>query len=355
METTLKDGRNYGIDALRLFSMFLVAVLHVLGHGGVLEAAGGPQSAIAWLMETAAYCAVNCFALISGYVGYSKAEKPWRPANYLRLWLGVFVYSFGITLLARVLRPEQVAWNDVLKSMLPVTTKQYWYFTAYTGLFFVLPGLNALLRGASDRELNRTVAGLFGVLSVYGTLVASKADIFQLKNGYSFLWIAAVYVMGGWMRRNSESILRRVTTAGALAGIAACVAVTWGWRLLLPSAPQILLSYTSPTILLAAAGWTLVFSRLSFAGAARAFVRSLSPAAFGVYLIHVHPVCWRLIEGRFAWIAASPAWLLPLPVLGCALGVFAACLLIEKTRLILFGKAASAMQAVRAKRRSAHS
>lgn len=38
MESVIKGTRrNYGIDALRLFSMLLVVTLHVLGHGGVLE------------------------------------------------------------------------------------------------------------------------------------------------------------------------------------------------------------------------------------------------------------------------------------------------------------------------------
>ena len=69
MEKIIK--RNYGIDALRLISMFMVVVLHVLGQGGVLKAAKNGQYIISWLLEIIAYCAVNCYAIISGYVGYS--------------------------------------------------------------------------------------------------------------------------------------------------------------------------------------------------------------------------------------------------------------------------------------------
>ena len=32
----MNSNRNYGIDALRLVSMYLVVILHVLGQGGVL-------------------------------------------------------------------------------------------------------------------------------------------------------------------------------------------------------------------------------------------------------------------------------------------------------------------------------
>ena len=123
VENTSNDRRNCGVDALRLFSMLLIVVLHVLGQGGVLAAAQGARGADAWLMESAAMCAVNCFALVSGYVGYSAYERRWRPAGYLRLWLGVLTYSFGITLLARLVDPRLAGGRDLLKSLLPVTTR----------------------------------------------------------------------------------------------------------------------------------------------------------------------------------------------------------------------------------------
>ena len=44
--------RNYGIDLLRLVSMFMVVILHVLGAGGILEATGGMvfHNRAAWLL-----------------------------------------------------------------------------------------------------------------------------------------------------------------------------------------------------------------------------------------------------------------------------------------------------------------
>ena len=30
--------RNYGIDALRIVSMLMIVMLHVIGHGGVIKA-----------------------------------------------------------------------------------------------------------------------------------------------------------------------------------------------------------------------------------------------------------------------------------------------------------------------------
>ena len=36
-----KPERNYGIDLLRVLSMVYIVMLHTLGNGGILSAAGG--------------------------------------------------------------------------------------------------------------------------------------------------------------------------------------------------------------------------------------------------------------------------------------------------------------------------
>lgn len=72
----IKREHNYGIDMLRIVSMFLIVILHIMGHGRVLAACEGTKGfGVSWLLEIIAYPAVNCYALISGFVGYSAHEK----------------------------------------------------------------------------------------------------------------------------------------------------------------------------------------------------------------------------------------------------------------------------------------
>ena len=77
------DKRNYGIDALRLISMLGVVALHVLGRGGVLANAAGKKYAVCWFLECLAFCAVNCYGIISGYVCYSEEKKKFHYRNLL--------------------------------------------------------------------------------------------------------------------------------------------------------------------------------------------------------------------------------------------------------------------------------
>ena len=99
MGTETRKQRNYGIDLLRMIAMLMVVILHILGKGGVLQAA--PPLSIryetAWLLETAAYCAVDCYALISGYVGFGTRC---RYADLAALWLRVALKVISASTLA---------------------------------------------------------------------------------------------------------------------------------------------------------------------------------------------------------------------------------------------------------------
>ena len=71
-----KQERNYGIELLRILAIVFVLMLHILGRGGVYPYTGSniatseraANYAVAWTLETAAYGAVDLFALISGFV-----------------------------------------------------------------------------------------------------------------------------------------------------------------------------------------------------------------------------------------------------------------------------------------------
>ena len=99
-----REERNYGIDLLRSVAMFMVAILHVLGQGGILKATEDSPGQLyaAWFLEIAAYCAVNCYALISGYVGlYAKH----RYSSLAELWLRVTYYTVFFTVFFKLISP----------------------------------------------------------------------------------------------------------------------------------------------------------------------------------------------------------------------------------------------------------
>ena len=94
----MKNERNYGIDLLRLVLMYMVCMLHTLGQGGVLSAyeAGTTEYKAFWFMEILAYCAVDGFAIISGYTTVNKPRKFEKLAD---MWFQALFYSFIVTVI----------------------------------------------------------------------------------------------------------------------------------------------------------------------------------------------------------------------------------------------------------------
>lgn len=99
----MSNERNYGVDCLRYFLMFMVCVLHVLGLGGILSstAKGSLQYTVFWLIEIICFCAVNSFAFISGYV--AKDNRDSNCSKLVRMWFQVIFYSLFLTLIIKPL------------------------------------------------------------------------------------------------------------------------------------------------------------------------------------------------------------------------------------------------------------
>lgn len=326
------QARNAGIDALRLFSMYMIVLVHVLGWGGVMRTASGAGRIACGILEVFVYCSVNCFAMISGYVAYTETEKPYKYSKYVDLWIQVALYSFGITVLFYLWDPLSVSYSMFFESLLPVSTYQYWYFAEYTAVFFLAPWFCRLARACSQAEMKRLMLTLFLLFSCFGTRTNGYASAFILGRGYSFLWLSVMYMIGAGVRKCALD--ERVSRKAAAMGITVCVLCTWAVRHFLGW--EGFMAYTSPTMLLTAALLLILFSRLQLGERRKKAVFRLAPASFGVYLIHVHPLVWeRIMLSRFRWIGETGMAALPLTLL-CAAAVFVVCMMIELTRMTLF-------------------
>lgn len=330
--------RNYGIDLLRMAAMFFVAALHILGIGGVItgsELLSG-QFLTAQFLRIAMLCAVNCYALISGFVGWDKKPKL---SGLAMLWLKAVSFCLVITVCF-----SPADWKTWLNALLPVTTGQYWYLTAYVGLFVLMPLLNSAVRNMPKRELFVT---LFGILLLFSVLpISPLTDAFYLHDGYSALWLAVVYLLGGYLGK--YDILSRLNAKKWGLVYLGAVVFAWAPRMIVlwwrphywyDAYGNILIEYTSPTILLAAVSLLAIFSRLRLPGWTEKAVSVLSPHAFGVYLFHAHPLMFRLLEGRFAFLGTTSIPVLTAAVLAaaggiCVLGTAADWLLTGMLRLL---------------------
>lgn len=317
--------RNYGIDLLRIVSMLMVCMTHILSQGGVQGALefGSSCYKTSIFLSALSYGAVNCYGIISGYVG---VEANIRYRSIIKLWLQAAFYSVGITLLFVVGGADGVGRGDLLLAVRPVLSYQYWYFTGYFCLFFFMPFLNKMIDAAGEKG---RLQMLLLILFFFSFLQTCGWQMFYTNDGYSFLWLMLLYLMGGCMRKISlvEKIPGWVCALTYFAGAAVAQAGDGHW-----------ITYISPAILLGSLAIVSLFSKMKFSRRMSAWIGRAAPLAFGVYLIHVHPLVFQhVLKDRFAFLsewANVPKFILG--IAGCSLLLFALCMGIEAVRKYLF-------------------
>lgn len=322
----MKNERNYGIDLLRLVLMFMVCILHTLGQGGVLNASsvGTLGYKIFWFLEILSYCAVDGFAIISGYMA---TDKPHKYEKIVEMWFQTFFYSFVITLILTIIGINESweSWGkfDIIKCALPVTFKKFWYFTAFFALFFAIPILNKFIFTIDESTSKKSFIMLIVMFSIMGTL----GDPFNTEGGYSAIWLMVLYLIGALAKKiklfeNKKSITLIFVWI-------LCIFITWG-TYVFTGMGYYLVNYVSPTILLSGMIMVILFSRLHLKGT---IIAKLSPLAFGIYLFQLNQVIWNnIIKDAFAFVVSKNIVIGVLYVFAFALVIFVSGLIVECTR-----------------------
>ena len=322
----------HNLDLLRIVSMFMIVLTHILGKGGLRDAVDGRGDAyffIVWFMQIFAYVAVNCYGLISGYIGLGSESKLSKIAL---LWLQVLFYTLVITA-CFALFGYQLDGNDWLGAFFPVVTSQYWYVTAYFGLLVFKPLLDKGLRFISDKQLGQLVVGIFLVFSLVPALFNNKVLEYSLSKGFGMTWLIILYILGAYLRRLD---LEKIKTSFLLALYLFSSLITF---LGMNGIGEIWFWYPSPSLVLASLAIFILFAKWKISGQGRlgALIAFLAPASFGVYLIHLHPLIEKhLLVDQFISLLYLEEWLLPLALFCLSFVIYLVSSLIERVRLWLF-------------------
>lgn len=332
-------NRQAGLDRLRILSAWFVVCIHLFALLGDLAGSTGISLFVNAFVYALVFCAVNCFGLLSGWLGYREEGNSLRLKALVLLWLQFVFYRVFFLLLPSLLGIAEVSLADVF---LPVTRRVNWYMTAYFEMMLLAPGLNLIVRHVS-RGVNAVICLALLALTVISTALRAVMDCdpFLLGEGYNWMWLAALYFWGaslrkhGWFSSISAGRLRLVLFASLLL----TAAWRWGMRSFFSPAgfpgntEKIFYSYTSPTIALAAICLLLLHARLT--GPGSRFMEKASSAALGVFLLHTTVWNWLIVPcaGLLSPLPQSFAWL---NVLGSALVITLLCIPVDLLRGRLF-------------------
>lgn len=335
--------RYYGIDILRFVSMFMVVVIHLVGQGGVRELTIPSElnHQISWLITSVCYCAVDVFALITGFVSI---DSKYRLSRGMMLWAQVFFYTSGIFLLYFIL--TGVADPKLLIfSLFPTLSNHYWYFSSYAFLFILIPFLTRFLNSLSKNNY-RLLLFVITLSTLVGCWIPEYFDFspFKFGNGYSPLWLIFLFIIGGYIKRFFDDFTK-INKYAYLAGWCCCVVFVWASRMLISELSvllfgeekfeTVLYSYLSPLVIFAAVCLLLFFSQLNVKRC-KSFISKVSAASFGVFLIHENIIIReKFIIGLFSNYDSS--WMaLWMEVIIASVAIYLICSIIDYARILLF-------------------
>lgn len=289
-----KPSRNYSIDLLRVISMCMIVALHVIGRCSLIDNSqpGSIRFVAYWVIEAICLCGVNCFGLISGYVGYKSRH---RLSGIFKLWLEIASIVFIGNCILVICGAIDMK-TALVQSFFPITTRYYWFASAYIALCFFMPLIDSAIEHCSPSSVKLALVAFFLLASCCSLLPWDSAP-YSLEGGYSIAWLAYLYAVGAFFKKNGLPCLSRCKHLGVFF---CCVASTVLLRAILPYQTGVLGqldlltwsprldNYVSPFILLQAVALLGYFLSVKVPDALQTSLRHITPYIFGIYLIHDH-------------------------------------------------------------------
>ncbi|MGT2754017.1 acyltransferase [Streptococcus ovis] len=325
--------RNSGIDILKIIAMFMILFIHLLGEGGIistLQHIGGSKYYVVSAIVVAFYCHVNCYGLISGYLGVQKQS------NYLKiflLWSQVIFYSLGGTLLLFLIGYTDITTEIWKKTLFPISSGTYWYMTAYFGMLIFIPLMNPILKKMTATQLMRVCLVSFFLFSFFPTILSDSNKFLGVNQGLSTIWLINLYLIGALLYKiDLHKIKNVILCVIYFSSIFVTVLMKQVFK------ADYWLMYSSPTILLSAISVFILFSRIQIpSNTTKKVLAVISSLTLGVYLLHFQPMAYELfLKNKLTYLVEYPFVYFIISLLGISILVFSMSLLIDYLRLKFF-------------------
>ncbi len=332
--------------------MLMIVNLHFLGKGGVLGAVvpSSPGYYIVWLFEGLSIVAVNCYVLISGYF---QVKSTFKMKNLLSLVTQVTFYT--VFIYAIMLATGRVEFNlpSLVGALLPVFANDYWFITAYVGMYILSPFMNqfiAILNREQHKKIIFVLAALFSVwpslfMQYWQTNAIGDAG-YGMASGYSVMWFLVLYISAAYVRlyyKPDYRLKKHIVHYLALALVVPiCIYIAGNLSVILNDTNLIaynnlFLSYNFLPTYLTSIALFVVFLNISISNQLiNRFIALLSPLALGVYLIHENPYIRSLLWESLQVSSRLTHLKFPLYAVVIIFAIYITCTAIDWLRLKLF-------------------
>ena len=329
--------RDTNFELLRIISMTMILVLHFNVGGEIMTYVHENSKTyyLVYFLEYACIIAVNIYVMITGYYMIKSKIKI---KKILTLELTTVFYSVIIYLIITLCKQETFLMKTMMKKFFPIITREYWFITAYIGLYMLIPFINKLAT-MNQREYSLLLIILTTLLSVVRFIYPSNI-IFEANGGYGLTWFIYLYLLGGYIRLYVNKIGQKYKMF-ILYIIVILVQIIIR-KLNLPITQGYLnnsLSYNSIFILIESVIVFILFKNIEIKNRTiNKIILTISPLTLGVYLIHEHSSFRNILWGSLLQpkLYLSSGWSLLAALIIDVFLIFSICCIIEKIRQLIF-------------------
>jgi surface polysaccharide O-acyltransferase-like enzyme len=349
-----KGIRNINIELLRIISMIMIIIMHLLGHGGILDNVK-PYTAnymLVWTINALAFVSVNCYVLISGYF---LVDSKFSVKKVLIIWGQIIFYSIAIYVIALSSGLISMNIKTAIIAFLPVLGKQYWFATTYVALYFLFPFLNLMIKAMTKKEMQRLLITIIFMFSLWPNLIPFSKTL-QSGGGYGIVWFVCLYFISAYIKLHYVSTCKPV--------IYLIVYILFSMLLIISKLTLEYLgthilggsiwlgsfyTYNSILVLIGSVALFLFFinTKKTNNKIASKVILSLSGLTFGVYLIHDNGAVRNILWNRLGTENLANSQGLILAMIVYVILIYLSCSMIEYVRQIVFKKVGKVIKEVR--------
>lgn len=341
-----KKTRESNFELMRIISMFMIVLWHVIIHGRLLGSSTGLTNLIYNLLLCVFIVHVNSFILASGYF---QSNNNFSLKKFLKLFGLQWFYRAVITIILYSFNIVTMSYVELINEVLPIGSANYWFINCYLVLYLLSPFLNKLISALNQIEYRRLLLVSFLLFSII-SYVTNNSMV--SNNGYTIIQFCFLYLIGAYFKRfpvrknyHFKNFSREKSQLIFLSVFVFCFFLnftlylasiqlsTYTNKYIQQIASYIASSqynYSTPIAIIQSISYFLYFETLNLKNN---FINKVASIILGIYLIHdnmyIRTFLYKLIRidtGK-QQAFSSLFWMLI-----AGIGIFLSCLLIELLR-----------------------
>ncbi len=346
-----ESTRESNYELMRICSMFMIVVWHILYHGKVQLQSSGLLLYIIYFLEAILIVHVNSYVLVTGYY---QCKSKFKLKKLISLNNQGWFYRIVILLTLLSVEIVSVGKVELIQSLFIFDFSAYWFLKIYLVLYCLSPFLNHMISQLTKKEFQLLLIVCFVIFSFLPSI--SMQMIYNNGGGYSLTNFIYLYLLGAYFRYYpiSESKIfkentRRKNQLLFLLGFIAFFTINFLFKCF----SQILLqggelpnyigrtidasfvAYDNPLIIAGSLMYFFWFGTLTLKNK---WVNRISKLSLGVYLIHDNPYMRQWLY-PFLGFTDEKVYT-GVRILGkvfiCAILIFVVCMIFEWIRQLLF-------------------